>query len=273
MMLTQLKKGMVVFSCAIFLVGCSMKSSDWISKSFEMIFIVPMQRLLTLFSSWGGGHFGFGIIVLVLLVRLCLLPFMVRQSKMSHRLRHIKPVVAPLINERKKKLKEAETPEEKEIAHQKLMKKYKLYGMHPSQTMLGCLPVLLQIPILLGLLYAIKHPSHHILMTEMMFLGYDLRHPELVLTFLAGLLYFIQPLVNMGNFQHKRVSIILAILMPLFIILAAMQTPSAIALYWITNASFLIVQMACTNIIFGKRAQREAIILERNLNTKTDESK
>lgn len=32
MMLTQLKKGMVVFSCAIFLVGCSMKSSDWISK-------------------------------------------------------------------------------------------------------------------------------------------------------------------------------------------------------------------------------------------------
>ncbi len=105
MMLTQLKKGMVVFSCAIFLVGCSMKSSDWISKSFEMIFIVPMQRLLTLFSSWGGGHFGFGIIVLVLLVRLCLLPFMVRQSKMSHRLRHIKPVVAPLINERKKNSK------------------------------------------------------------------------------------------------------------------------------------------------------------------------
>ena len=268
-MLAQLKKGMVVFSCAFFLSGCSIKNGEFISKSFEAIFIVPMQRLLSLFSSWCGDQFGFGIILLVLLVRLCLLPFMIRQSKASHRIRRIKPVVAPLINQVKQHLKEAQTPKEKEKAHQQLMRLYKQYGMHPYQMMLGCLPALLQFPILLGLLYAIKHPSQHFLMTELMFLGYDLRYPALVLTLLAGLLYFIQPLVNIGNFQHKRMSIILSVLMPLFIMTAAMQTPSAIALYWITNASFLIIQMACTNFIFGKRAQREALQLEQYLNHKT----
>lgn len=269
-MLAQIKKGMFVLSFVIVLTGCSSKKYDLFTQGFDAIFIAPMQWLLALFSSWFGGQFGFGIILLVLLVRFCMLPFMIRQSKMSHRIRQIKPVVMPQLNQAKEAVKATQAPEEKRQAQKQLMQLYQQYGMHPYQTMLGCLPMLLQFPILLGLLYAIKHPSEHILMTEMQFLGFDLRHPTVVLTCLAGLLYCIQPLVNMGNFERKRFTIILAILMPLFIMLAAMQTPSAIALYWITNASFLIIQMTLTNLIFRERAQKEAKALERQF-TRKDE--
>ncbi|MEJ8541837.1 YidC/Oxa1 family membrane protein insertase, partial [Staphylococcus capitis] len=54
------------------------------------------------------------------------------------------------------KVKRARTQEEKMAANQELMEVYKKYDMNPMKSMLGCLPILIQMPIIMGLYFVLK---------------------------------------------------------------------------------------------------------------------
>nr|BFF33534.1 hypothetical protein KUHPSE09_08200 [Staphylococcus epidermidis] len=41
-------------------------------------------------------------------------------------------------------------------ANQELMEVYKKYDMNPMKSMLGCLPILIQMPIIMGLYFVLK---------------------------------------------------------------------------------------------------------------------
>ena len=60
---------------------------------------------------------------------------------------------------RLEKIKKADTQEERNAANQLLMKKYKSYGINPFKNMIGCFPVIIQIPILMGLYMSLKYPT------------------------------------------------------------------------------------------------------------------
>ena len=62
--------------------------------------------------------------------------------------------------------------------------------------MLGCLPVLIQMPILMGLYMSLKYPSSHGITEYPHFLWFDLTQPDLIMTIIAAIMYFVQPLVN-----------------------------------------------------------------------------
>ena len=68
-------------------------------------------------------------------------------------------VVKPEIEKLQDKLKNADTQEERTAANKLLMKKYNDYGINPFKTLVGTLPILIQIPILLGLYACIKYPT------------------------------------------------------------------------------------------------------------------
>ena len=68
------------------------------------------------------------------------------------------------------------------------MKKYNDYGINPFKSLVGTLPILIQIPILLGLYACIKYPTSGGIIEHPHFLWFNLMHTDLIMTFIA--LYF-----------------------------------------------------------------------------------
>ncbi|MCQ9904840.1 YidC/Oxa1 family membrane protein insertase, partial [Staphylococcus aureus] len=135
-----------------------------------------------------------------------------------------------------------------------LMKKYNNYGINPFKSLVGTLPILIQIPILLGLYACIKYPTSGGIIEHPHFLWFNLMHTDLIMTFIAALLYLIQPLVNAMHYpkEERRTYYVMMVLSPLFIIYASLQSASALSLYWAISATFLIIQMHFAHSHYAK---------------------
>lgn len=92
------------------------------------------------------SNYGLTIIILTVLFKAILMPLTLKQQKSAQAMQ----AVQPMINEIQKKY-----ANEKERQSQEIMKLYKEYNIKPAA---GCLPTLIQFPILIGLYGAIAKP-------------------------------------------------------------------------------------------------------------------
>ena len=67
-------------------------------------------------------------------------------------------VAKPEVDGVQEKVKRARTQEEKMAANQEMMEVYKKYDINPMKSALGCLPVLIQMPVVMGLYFCITLP-------------------------------------------------------------------------------------------------------------------
>ncbi|MBL0376039.1 MULTISPECIES: membrane protein insertase YidC [Staphylococcus] len=255
----------LVLITLIILSGCDYSKPENKNGFFYDTFAVPMDHLLHWLGSTFDDNYGLAIIAIVLIVRIIMLPFMLAQSKNGHFMRKKMEIIKPEMAKIQEKIKNANTQEEKIAANQEMMNKYKEYNMNPMKTMLGCLPLLVQMPILFGLYVSLKWPSSGGLTEHADFLWFDLTQPDIWMTIVAGILYIIQPLINMGNMpkEQRSMGYIMAIISPIFIIYISITSASALGLYWTINAAFLIIQMFFSNRYYSRLATKEANQLKR----------
>ncbi|HUN80206.1 MAG TPA: membrane protein insertase YidC [Phycisphaerae bacterium] len=101
------------------------------------------------------GNYGLAIIGLVFIVRLVLHPItkggQVRMMKMQKRMAEIKPKIDALQEQYKN---------DKSKLNEETMKLYREYGVNPASSMLGCLPMMLQLPIWAGLWLSLNTNVH-----------------------------------------------------------------------------------------------------------------
>lgn len=266
-------KMMILFFSILLLSGCDYSKKENQTGIFYHLFVQPMDRLLHGFGHLFHNNYGLAIIAIVLLVRLILLPFMLIQVKHIHMMREKTKIVKPQIDYIQKRIKEAETQEEKQAANQLLMKKYNQYGINPFKNLIGCLPIIIQIPILMGLFMSLKYPSTGGINQYPHVLWFNLTHPDIVITVIAAILYFIQPLVNAIHYpkEQRKTYYVMMILSPIFITYVSLSSASALALYWSVSAAFLIVQMHFAHQHYAKVAKHEAQQLEQNLSNETSD--
>ena len=254
--------------------ACDYSKSENRNGFFYNTFAAPMDHLLHWLGSIFDNNYGLAIISIVLIVRIIMLPFMLAQSKNGHLMRKKMEIVKPELTKIQERIKKANTQEEKITANQEMMNKYREYNMNPMKTMLGCLPLLIQMPILFGLYVSLKWPSSGGLTEHTDFLWFNLTQPDIWITIIAGILYIIQPLINMENMPKEQhfISYIMAIISPIFIIYISITSASALGLYWTINAAFLIIQMFFSNKYYAKLAIKEADQLKKKLesNKKVD---
>lgn len=255
----------------ITLSGCDYSNPDNKNGFFYNSFAVPMDHILHWLASIFNNNYGLAIIAIVLIVRLIMLPFMLAQSKNGHFMRKKMDIVKPEMTQIQEKIKNAKSQEEKIAANQEMMKKYKEYDMNPLKTMLGCLPLLIQMPVLFGLYVSLKWPSNGGLTEHADFLWFNLTQPDIWVTIIAGILYIIQPLINLENMpkEQRSMGYMMAIISPIFIIYISITSASALGLYWTINAAFLIIQMYFSNKCYSKQAETAAKQLQDKLNNKT----
>ncbi|GCE26795.1 hypothetical protein KDA_22790 [Dictyobacter alpinus] len=118
-----------------------------IANLFNLIFTFPIfNGLILLYHLF--GDFGLSIVVLTLIIKLILFPLTLQQLKSTKATQQLQPLMQE-INK-----KHANDQQAKAAAMQTL---YKEYGVNP---LAGCLPLLVQLPVLYGLYYALNNGLH-----------------------------------------------------------------------------------------------------------------
>ena len=92
------------------------------------------------------GNYGLSIIVFTIIVKLILMPLTVKQTKSTFAMSEINPKIKEI---------QAKYKNKPEKQNEEISKLYKESGINPLS---GCLPILIQMPILMGLFYVFKDP-------------------------------------------------------------------------------------------------------------------
>lgn len=117
---------------------------------FGLIFGYPLGWIMWLFYQI-VHNYGIAILLFTIFVRLILVPLGIKQNKSSARMAMFQPKIAAL----QKKYKN-----NKQKLQEEQMKLYEEEGYNP---MSGCFPLLIQLPILFGLINVIYNPLLHML--------------------------------------------------------------------------------------------------------------
>ncbi|MFD1863446.1 membrane protein insertase YidC [Planococcus sp. FY231025] len=202
------------------------------SEGFWNEFIVwPLVSAITYFKDLLGTY-GLGIIAVTVLIRLALLPLMVKQTRSSKRMQELQPELAKL--KEKYKSKDAVTQQKYQ---QEMMAMFSERGVNP---MAGCLPVLIQMPVLIGFYHAISRMNSTPSIDLGAFLIFPLAEPSIILAIIAGLMQFVVLMTGpaMDNPQMK----IMMYFMPVMIIGFGIILPSALTLYWVVGNIISLIQ-------------------------------
>ena len=227
----------------ILLAGCDYSKEENQTGIFYNVFVKSMDGFLHFLGRVFQDNYGFAIISIVLIVRFILLPFMLIQVKNMHMMREKTKVVQPELDAIRDKMKHATSQEERNAANQLLMKKYQSYGIH-----------------------GITEYPH--------FLWFDLTQPDLIMTIIAAIMYFVQPLVNSIHYpkDQRKTYYFMMVFSPIFITYASLHSAAALGLYWSISAAFLIVQMHFAHSHYKKVALHEAKKLKQKLEQNKDNS-
>ncbi len=226
----------------------------------EIIFRPLLNALIFLVDIIPGDELGFAIIFLTLVIRFALYPLSYKALKSQKQM----SALQPKIKEIQKKYKD-----DKQKQSEEMMKFYKENDINPFS---GCLPFLIQLPILIGLyrvflselnggeltgLYSFVSAPENI---NNMFLGLvNLTEPSLILAVLAGFSQFILSKMTFSlkkktgaskndkpdfqNVMGKQMTYVL----PVITVFIAQSFPSGLVLYWLTTTLFSLAQQLIIN--------------------------
>lgn len=220
----------------IFLSGCT-EINEPITEDSEgiwnEIFVYPLSWLIKYFATMFNDSYGWSIIVVTIIIRLLLLPLMIKQIKSSRAMQDIQPKMKEL--QQKYSSKDAKTQQQ---LQQETMKLFQEHGVNP---LAGCLPIFIQMPILIAMYHAIMRTAE---IKTGTFLWFSLGSPDYVLPIIAGVATFIQQKLMMAASPANQNPQMVAMLylMPIMITVFAFFFPAALALYWVVGNIFMVVQ-------------------------------
>jgi YidC/Oxa1 family membrane protein insertase len=232
---------------------------NFITQIYHSFLFQPLYNLLVGITEILPGHYiGISIILVTLLVRLILLPSSLHQAKQAS----LNQEKMSGLKDKLKKIKDQHKDDKAKQA-EATMALYKEAGINPAS---GCLPLLIQLPILIALyrvfligigpdtyqyLYSfVPQPS----IVQTMFLGIPLDQPSLVLGVIAGVSQFLlmkfftaSPASTPGANEETAQMMAsmqknMAYFFPVMTVFIALQLPSALALYWVASTLFAILQ-------------------------------
>ncbi|CAG9612498.1 Membrane protein insertase YidC 2 [Bacillus rhizoplanae] len=241
----------------VVLSGCSNANAnagpvDANSPGFWNHFIVyPISVMLQFVAHHLPNHsFGIAIIIITIVVRTILLPLTITQYRSQLKTKKMQPKLQKL---KEKYGDTTKNPEKQKQYQQEMMTLMREGGVNP---LMGCLPLLLQMPVFSGLYYAISHTEE---IRSSSFLWVNLGHadPYHILPVLAAMSTFLQMKVFQSNMtgEQSQVLKVQQFIMPAMILFMGSAAPSGLVLYWITSNLFTVIQ----TIVLRKVMDREDV--------------
>ncbi len=240
---------------------------------WNQLIIFPFTNTLLLLYGWLGNSFVLSLILLTLLIRLLLIPLTAKQQKSQAKMQAMQPEI------KRVQAKYKGEPE-------RLQKELKKIGYNPASMLGGCLPMLIQFPILIGMyrsilraipaaplqmvdLYQAAYPSwfpdfHKMMPVNRRFLWMDLSqpdrlylpfYPDVGIPFLPVLVYLttvlqqkmMTPPTADPSDQSAQMQRSMMTMMPLMFAFFALQFSSGLSIYFVTANIATIAQYMYLN--------------------------
>ena len=212
----------------------------------------PMGILLTFLYNM-VGNYGVAIILFTIIIKLAMYPLTHHQMKSQTNMQALQPK----INEIKKK-----HANNKEVMNQKIMELYQEEKFNP---MGGCLPLLIQLPIIYGLFGLLREPDAYMTGTiitqglnDSFFWVQNLSDPDVwVLPILAGIATFFSFRMTSSKSGEGQPAMMknMQYIFPVMIIWMGRSFPAGLTLYWFVSTLFQIGQQFIINKV--KAAKEE----------------
>ena len=210
----------------------------------------PMSYLLTWIYDF-IGNYGLALLVFTILIKGVMYPLYAKQIKTTMNMSKMQPKIKEI---------QQKYAKDKALMNQKMAELYKeeggsMYG--------GCLPMLIQMIVIMGLFALLRNPMNYISSDKMLFAIHesflwipDLAQPDKwVLPIIAGIATFLATYFSQTNQmsgpnadQMKMMTKMMKYVFPVMILLMARSYPAGLALYWSLNQ---IIQIFY-NIRFAK---------------------
>jgi YidC/Oxa1 family membrane protein insertase len=216
------------------------------------IFIKPLAWIIIKTADL-VNNYGISIILITLLIRLVMLPITKKTAMQSENLKEARPEIDKL----EKKYSNKNDREEMMRKSQEMMMIYKKYNISP---MSGCLFSLIQIPLFFAFYEALSRiPAIY----EANFLGFQLgTSPSVAIAngswwyiisiiLIIGVTYFsfkLNSTASMSADQEKQMKM-MSNIFTVVIFISSIYMATAIAVYWIANNAFTIIQ----NLLIRRR--------------------
>ena len=192
------------------------------------------------------SHYGITLLIFTIIVRLCLFPLYASQIKGQIKMSRIQPQMKEI---------QRKYAHDKQELNMQLQKLYKQEGYNPMK---GCLPMLIQFPILIGLFTLLRNPILYLPSDEMILAVHesflwipDLSQPDpWILPIVAGVTTFFsfqitQMQSQMDPSQQNQMAGMMKMMkyfFPVMIMWMGHTFPAGLTFYWFIGNLFTIVQ-------------------------------
>nr|WP_306469364.1 YidC/Oxa1 family membrane protein insertase [Lactobacillus delbrueckii] len=226
----------------------SHNSSNW----WDAWVVYYLSQFVLWIAKVCGGSYGWAIIIFTVIIRVILLPLNAVQINSTRKMQEIQPELKAL--QEKYSSKDMETRNKLNEETQKL---YKEAGVNPYA---GCLPMVIQLPVMWALYQAIWRTPE---MQNGKFLWMDLGKPDpyyilpilaTVFTFLSSYIATLSVPKSSQTTMTKMMSYVMAIMVGIW----AIVFQSAISLYWVISNLFQVGQTLVLQNPFKYRKEQEA---------------
>lgn len=223
---------LALLSIIVALSGCAPKPGDHQAIDpekagiWDKYFVLPLVNVLDWFKD-SLGNYGLSILVVTIIIRLIVLPLTVKQMKSTRAMQELQPELT--------KLREKYKDNQQKLQEETM----KLFQKNNVNPLSGCLPILIQMPVLIAFYQAIIYNPH---IAESSFLWVQLGEPDgtYLLPILAGVTTYLQSLL-MGTGNNPQARVFLWI-MPIMIFVISINFPAALPLYWVYGNLFGMLQ-------------------------------
>ena len=240
--------------------GCS---PDDRSGTFYETFVKPMDIFLAKIHEYTGS-WGWSIVIITLIIRLLVLPFMLHNYKVQNKARKGQELARPELEVVQKKQQAAKEKEARAISNEeKMQARSELMELQREQMAImkksdampislgGCLPILIPWPFLMAIFYTLTNPLYSAGIVDSTFLGvFNLGTRSYTLPLIAFVVYAIQTKLTMkmmpqtvqpGQPGAEQMQM-MQWLSPIMITAFSFWVAGAVAVYYIVGGLFMIFQ-------------------------------
>jgi YidC/Oxa1 family membrane protein insertase len=196
-------------------------------------FTQALTWIFVLFTHWSGNDV-LGILMLTVLVRLVLLPLGVAQARSMQKMAKVGP--------RQRELQKRHKGDPQKL-NAEMAKLYKEEGVNPAA---GCLPLILQLPVMYGLFDVLR--SFHYKSNLGWLFWHNLAQPDhtfILPILVAGSTFFMQRQTMQMTPQQPGMESsqkMMLWVMPLIFGFVAYRFPAGLAIYYVISNLFQVVQ-------------------------------
>lgn len=216
--------------------------SDLVDLGFFWWLSLPLLWLLNFFYGY-VENYGVAIILVTVVVKILFHPLTHKSMVSMRRMQKLQPKIKAIQEKHRKKKKDVES---RQKMNEEMMALYKKEGVNPLG---GCLPLLLQMPVLFAF-YSLLMVSIEIRQAPFFFWIKDLSKPDpyWVTPIVMGITMFLQqrmsqpPAAAGSELQMRMMK-----WMPVIFTWMFLKFPSGLVLYWLTNNVLSIVQQRWIN--------------------------